>query len=249
MFTRRRRLDRRRKYTKEFLESFASRLGEAGFDSLSIVLPHNYPSVDPKQSEEPLSAFLERGRNFAGVIFKAYSTERQETLKILFINSNARAIFVDDTFPMAESEPSALYFQSPDPARAYAFCEYFFELLSEPPIRHFVIMTYLSLVSILFLVLQALFVFGTRKGVLMARASASGPWWDIAAAGLAAYILFRSSAAESGLWIKPKRELRLVYLLNMALKGQFRDNPLVQLVITIIGGLFVAWVAKLFGWI
>jgi len=116
MFTRRKQLDRRRYYTREFLESLASKLTEAGFDRITTILPHNYPSVDPKNSEVPFTEFLERERNYAAVILKATSTSRNELMKILFINSNSRAVFADDTFPMAESEPSGLYFQSPDPA-------------------------------------------------------------------------------------------------------------------------------------
>jgi hypothetical protein len=247
MFVRRRRLDRRRKYTREFLESLVGQLREAGFDHVSVVLPHNYESVDPTHPEEDIDAFLERGRNFAAVILKAVNQPAKETLKLLFVNSNKRAVFADDTFPMAESEPSGLYFESPDPARAYAVFEYFFEYLSQPSIADFVAITFLGLASGLYLVLESIALLSRGRGVLQLEWSAS-MWWDAASILLAGYLVFRFSATPTGLWIKPSRELNVVYLVNMALKGELRDNPIVQLVVTIVGGLIVAGITRLLGW-
>ena len=247
MFVRRRRLDRRRKYTREFLESFVGQLREAGFQKVSVILPHNYQSVDPKHSEEDFNAFLDRGRNFAAVILKAVDESRHETLKVLFVNSNKQATFVDDTFPIAESEPSGIYFESPDPGRAYAVFEYFFECLSQPTIAGFVANTLLGLVGGLYLVLELLALLSKGRGFLQLEALGN-PWWDMASMLLAAYLVFRFSSTPTGLWVKPKRELKIIYLINMALKGELRDNPIVQLFVTVIGGLIVAGFAKLLGW-
>jgi hypothetical protein len=248
MFTRRRALDKRRHYTQAFLVTLASRLRDAGFDQVTIILPHNYASVDPKASEVSLDDFLMRERNYAAVILRAVASERKEVMKVLFINSNAKAIFVDDTFPMAESEPSGLYFQSPDPGRAYAVFEYFFEYLSQPSIAGFVLLTLSSMVATVVLLLEILVFIGQRKGFLAFRFGYS-PLADFLVSFMAAWIAFRFAAAPTGLWVKPKRELRLLYLANMAMKGQLRDNPLVQVLLTVIGGLIVAYVAKLLGWI
>lgn len=246
MFTRRRYLDRRRHYTREFLESLASRLTEAGFDVITVVLPHNYPSVDPKNSELSLSDFLQRERNYAAVIFKASSASKKETLKILFINSNSRAVFADDTFPVAESEPSGMFFQSPDPARAYALFEYFYELLTSQSLAKFVVLGMASLASFLVVLIQIVSLISGKIGLLASQFGLSR-WIDIGISLICLLIMFRFTALPTGLWIKPKRELKLLYLANMALKGELRDNPLVQVAITIVGGLIVAILAKILG--
>ena len=90
-----------------------------------------YSSVDPRQSVVPFDDFLRHERNFAAVILRAESSQKNELLKLLFVNSTARAVFVDDTFPMAQSEQPALFFQSPDPGRVYAVFEFFHDLLSQ----------------------------------------------------------------------------------------------------------------------
>lgn len=138
MFSRRRPLDRRRKYSKEYFHILLNQLKEGGISDISIILPHNYETVDPKNSEVSPEDFIKKERNYAAIIVVAKSKERKEILKVLFVNSSAKAIFVDDTFPSAMSEPPSLYFQSPDPARAFALFEYFFEFLNQGSLRSFV---------------------------------------------------------------------------------------------------------------
>jgi hypothetical protein len=248
MFTRRRYLDRRHHYSREFLESLVSKLNAASFEKITVILPHNYPSVDPKNPEVEISDFFQRERNYAAVIFKAVSTEKKEMLKILFVNSNTRAVFADDTFPMAESEPSGVFFQSPDPARAYAFFEYFYEILSSRPFTKFILLCVASAVSFFLIVFESLSVAGHKQGIFAVRFGVTS-LIDVIAVGIAIVVIFKFTAAPTGLWIKPKRELKLLYLANMALKGELRDNPIVQTIITIGGGLIVAYLAKQFGWL
>ena len=60
-------------------------------------------------------------------------------------------------------------------------------------------------------------------------------------------IIFKFFAHPKGLWIKPKRENRLFYLANMALRGELRDNPLVNLIISIVGAVVTVLVLSLLG--
>jgi hypothetical protein len=246
MFTRRRNLDRRRHYTREFLESFVGKLREAEFDRVTVILPHNYPSVDPKNSEISFEDFLKRERNFSAVILRAISSSHGEMMKVLFINSNGKAIFSDDTFPMAESESSGLFFQSPDPARAYALFQYFYELLTTQSLIGFFLLGIGSLLSILVILIEILSLVSGKIGFLFQRYSISVVF-DIVLTLLSLWIVYRFSAFPTGLWIKPKRDTKLVYLANMAIRGELKDNPLVQLIITVIGGLIVAFLAKVLG--
>jgi hypothetical protein len=246
MFSRRRYLDRRKKYSREIFLSLLPELSEAGFEDISVVLPHNYETVDPRNSVIPVQEFINRERNYAAVIVIAKSKDRNETLKILFVNSSAKALFVDDTFPSAASEPPALYFQSPDPARTYALFEYFYEILNQGSAREFVIFSLFQLVATIFLLLETFSALG-KKGLLISRQFHLPIYLDITAVLLSFLVIYRFYSQPSGLWIKPRRETRLLSFFKMAIRGELRDNPVVQLLITILGGLIVAILAKLFG--
>ena len=246
MFSRRRYLDRRKKYSREIFLSLLPELSEAGFEDISVVLPHNYETVDPRNSVIPVQEFINRERNYAAVIVIAKSKDRNETLKILFVNSSAKALFVDDTFPSAASEPPALYFQSPDPARAYALFEYFYEILNQGSAREFVIFSLAQLVATIFLLLETFSVLG-KKGLLMSRQFHLPIYLDLTAVLLSILAIYRFYSQPSGLWIKQRRETRLLSFFKMAIRGELRDNPVVQLLITILAGLIVALLAKLFG--
>ena len=223
MFSRRRTLDRRRKYTREFFETLISRLGEAGFDDIRIVLPHNYSSVDPRNSIVSAEDYLGRERNYAAIIVLAQSAPRNETLKILLVNSAATAIFVDDTFPSAASEPPALYFQSPDPARAYALFEYFHEYLSQGSLGRFVFHSVAGLVSILFIGLEMFAALGRRRGILSLNLD-TPTFLDVVLTIIAGILAYGFYSQPTGLWIKPRRELRLLYLAKMAVRGVLRST-------------------------
>jgi hypothetical protein len=244
MFTRRRVLDRRRKYSRAFFESFVQRLRDAGFDELSVILPHNYPSVDPRNSIVSLEEFLNRERNFAAIILKARCTTRDEIMKVLFVNSSAQAIFVDDTFPSAASEPSSLFFQSPDPARAFALFEYFYEVLSVSSIMSFVLLSLAGLASIVVIITELLVVASKKSGLLQQFFSLPAHW-DYLTMALSVWVAYKFFRAPTGLWIKPTRELRILGMIKMAIRGEYRDNPIVQLVVTVVGGLIVAIILRI----
>jgi hypothetical protein len=119
-----------RKYSREFFESLTADLHKANLKTIEILLPVNQVGEDEyKISPEEL---LNRERNYPSLVLRAVNKRTNETLKILFINRNSKAAFMDDTFPSGESQPPGLYFQSPDPARAYAVFQFFYEYLSRP---------------------------------------------------------------------------------------------------------------------
>ena len=246
MFSRRRYLNRRNKYSREIFLGLLPKLSEAGFEDISVVLPHNYETVDPRNSVIQVQEFIDRERNYAAVIIIAKSKERNETLKILFVNSSAKALFIDDTFPSAASEPPALYFQSPDPARTYALFEYFYEILNQGSKIEFVIFSLVQLVASIILLLETFSVLG-KKGFLISRQFHLPIYLDLFAILLSILVIYRFFSEPSGLWIKPRRETRLISFFKMAIRGELRDNPVVQLLITILGGIIVALLAKLFG--
>lgn len=244
MFARRRVLGRRTKYTRSFFETFVKRLEEAGFDNISVILPHNYTSVDPKKSCVSIEEFLKRDRNFAAIILQAQSTSRNELMKVLFINSHAQAIFVDDTYPSAASEPSSLFFQSPDPGRAFAVFEFFYEMLSKVSIVGFIFQSLIGLFSIIVIISQMLIFASKKIGVLQYFYSIP-VIWDYLFIAFSIWRVFKFFMEPTGLWIKPKRELKLFNMIKMAVRGEYRDNPIVQLFATIVGTLIATILMKL----
>lgn len=244
MFSRRRSLDGTRKYSREFFEKLLADLEHAGFSGAEIRLPHNVVGMDnclisPRE-------LLNRERNYPSLILVAVRPGSQETLKVLFVNRSARAFFVDDTFPSGESQPPGLYFQSPDPARAYAVFEFFYDYLRTPRLAGYRALFLLACLAGLVLVSEVLSLTHLRDGVLSIRWGPH-PLWDLLVLALSPLAIFRFLAEPKGLWIKPTRDLRFLQLLRMAARGDFKDNPLVTLVITILGTVVAAVILKWLG--
>jgi len=245
MFSRRRSLDRRKKYSKEFFLSLLQQLREAGFSEFSIILPHNYETVNPKHSIISVDEFVNKERNYAAIILIAKNIENNELLKILFVNSSSKSIFLDDTFPSATSEPPALYFQSLDPARTYALFEYFYEILSQGKPWNFILNSIINFFSLIFITSEFIYL-GAKKQLLISGQFDLPIYVDVVISIFCIVFAFKFFLLPSGLWIKPTRETKILSMIKMAIRGEYRDNPIVQLAIVIIGGLIVLLLSKLF---
>lgn len=245
MFSRRRSLDRRKKYSKEFFISLIQQLKEAGFSEFSIVLPHNYETVNPKHSIISVDEFVNKERNYTAIILIAKKKVHNELLKILFVNSSAKSIFLDDTFPSATSEPPALYFQSSDPARTYALFEYFYEILSQEKPWNFILNSIINLFSLIFIASEFIYL-GAKKRLLISGQFDLPIYVDIVISIIFMVFIFKFFKLPTGLWIKPKRETKILSMVKMAIRGELKDNPIVQFAIVIIGGIIVLLLSKLF---
>lgn len=245
MFSKRASLNGSRKYSREFFEKLCSDLTQSGFDQLNILLPHNIVKIG--DALITVDEFLKRERNYPALILIAKSTRLDETLKVLFVNRNLHCVFADDTFPNAKSEPPQIYFQSPDPGRVYAVFEFFREYVQSPSILPWYFNWTIGSLSMFFVLLQFLVLFSSRKGLLMQFGYTTTTTWDILVTLLASYLLFQYFAFPKGLWIKPHRELHLLYLFNMAIRGEYRDNPLVALIFSVLGTIIAALILKLLG--
>ena len=244
MFNRRGRLHGGLKYSRDFFERFVGDLQRAEFKQITILLPHSH--VPLEEAEISVEELLQRERNYPALILVAKAPDRRETLKVLFVNRNSKAVFKDDTFPNAESEPPQLFVQSPDPARSYSLFEFFREYLHSPSMGGFIGVTLAGVLSFLYLIVVAVLLVDRGWTVV----ASLPPLWR-AGHGLALVtaltVLFRFFSLPRGLWIKPRRELRLLYLANMALRGELKDNPLVSLVVTVLGTVIAVLVLRLLG--
>ncbi|AHI06540.1 hypothetical protein BDW_10200 [Bdellovibrio bacteriovorus W] len=240
MFSDRARLHAARHYTREFFEKLVSDLESSGFSDQSILLSHAVVGLE--NAKLSVEKFLKLERNYSAIIFVAHSPDRNETIKFLFINKNSRAVFADNTFPNAESEPPQIYVQSPDPARVYALMGFFKKYMETPSMTTDIVQFLLAIVCIFFISYHSYYFI--NKGFSFSQ---DGSIFRILGILIAVVFMFRFAAKPTGLWIKPKRELRLFYLANMALKGEYKDNPLVTVVLAVIATITAQVLMKFFG--
>ena len=242
MFSMRNSIAGSRRYSREFFESLVADLRKARLDKIDVLLPANLVGAEAHLiSPEEL---LNRERNYPSLILRASNPRKKETLKMLFINRNSRAVFLDDTFPSGESNPPAIYFQSPDPGRTYSVFHFFLDYFRRPETGGTVWLAALFAGAVLFT--EVIAILSLRNGVISAQWHQS-PAWDILLSAISLVILFRFFASPRGLWVKPRRELRLAQLLNMALRGELRDNPLVSLIVSVLGTVVAAFILKWLG--
>lgn len=248
MFSARRRLSVNRAYNKTFVEKLGQNLREAEYDSITVKLPHNI--VGMEKNEITLEEFLTRERNYPSVILVARSTSRREIIKILFVNISTKAFFVDDTFPSGHSEPPELFIQSPDPARVYALSGFFAAYFDKEGRKTSTALKTLFFYTALIALLTEIFTFFSRgQGAVTfaypSYASAGIIDFAILIAGL--FLLFRGFETPRGLYVNEMPRRSIWSLLNLALRGQLMDNPLVALLITVVGGIVTALLLRYFG--
>ena len=160
------------------------------------------------------------------------------------MNRNSKASFFDDTFPSGESARPGLYFQSADPGRTYAVFQFFYEYLTGPDTATMPVILYM--LASLALIFEAISLVFGGNGAVAATWNQS-PLWDVVLTAIPIVLVFTFYATRRGLWVKPRRELKVLQLANMALRGELRDNPLVSLITTVLATVIAAIVLKLLG--
>lgn len=242
MFSKRRNISRNYKFDRRFLEKLVSDLRKANFKSVTVKLPHNLIKND-EPDEIEIQEFLDSERNYPSVILIAENNENRETLKILFVNTSTKAFFKDNTFPSGHSEPAELYFQSPDPARTYALFEFFYDYLKSNKIASIFLLWFFYIAAFFFLIWDFASFIHTGGGVLSKAFNVSSVF-DWIATLLAIFIIFQFFSYDKGLYIKEK-ENKYISIIRRTIRGEFRDNPIVNLVITIVGTVLGAIILKI----
>jgi hypothetical protein len=104
----------------------------------------------------------------------------------------------------------------------------------------------ITMVSAIALFTEVVSFFGYRTGVVAERWNQS-VLWDVILVSISLFFIYRFFASPRGLWVKRKREINLLQLLNMAIRGEFKDNPLVSLIVTVLGTVIAGVIMKLLG--
>lgn len=246
-------------WSRPFLSQLGADLTEAGFDELKVKLPVNLAVIvkdsipvqeridaELRDREITFQEFLDRERNYPAIIMVAINSERRETLKILFVNTSKKTAFMDDTFPSGHSVPSQLYVQSPDPARVYSLFHFFYEFLR----KHSESTTFeavLGLIAMLITGAEIVFLLGSGRGLLQS----TWGWhfgFDIAAFILLIIIQYNAFRTPTGLSVNERETQTAGSLFIRAIRGELRDNPIVNIVVGLIASLLSAIILRLIGW-
>jgi hypothetical protein len=244
MFSKRKALSTIHLWNKAFLVKLASDLSSCGFTNIIVKLPHNL--VGREKSEIALQELLDRERNYPSAILVATNEQTQEIIKILFVNISRKAFFLDDTFPSGHSEPPELFVQSPDPARAYSLFNFFYEYLQREKSSYTYWNLLLGLFSILFICAEFLSLIAGRRSMFQFIGK-YGPLIDIVGSLIALALLYRYFTAPRGLFVKERKDVKVISYINMALKGELRDNPVVNILVSVITAIITALLLKWFG--
>lgn len=241
MFQKRVRYGSSRKYDRAFFVKFLSDLNDAGFDSISIKIPFG-EGLQPEGELAP-TEFLDRNRNYPSTILVARNLERNDEVKVLFVNMSKKVFFSDDSFPSGFSEPAEICVQSPDPARLIGLTQFFKEYLSGTVDSKRAISVLLFLPALLFVLAEILNLF--QKGRLLIQGQGKTLMvFDFLLILLSMVIVASFYSRETGLYIKERDHKALDYI-KRAIKGDFRDNALVNFFVAFLG-TFLAGVALWF---
>lgn len=259
MFSKRGSIGSARVWNRGFISELASDLTDAGFKDITVKLPVDLEILVRDQTpmekrieseilnrEVDLQYFLDNERNYPAIILIAQNKQKKETIKILFVNISKKTNFMDATFPSGHSEPSQLYIQSPDPSRVYGLYHFFMEYLRNNG-DSIVGRAIWGLFSFVFLSAEFISIVSTRKGFLQNAWKLSGVF-DVLVVLFLLYSLFRFFNTPTGLSVNKRETATLMSYLQRALKGEFKDNPLVNIIITVLTTVLSAIILRLIGW-
>ncbi|HLT41766.1 MAG TPA: hypothetical protein VKZ95_03600 [Sphingobacteriaceae bacterium] len=241
MFTRRKSLSGREKYDRSFLLAFKNQLSQANLKNITVKLPHNRVH-EHEESEIGIDEFIERGRNYPSIILCAQN--ETELLKVLLVNISSKAYFYDNVFPSGHSEISEVFVETADPVRTWGLFEYFYNYLRSPDkVNKLVLKLFSALLSLTLLIAESTTFLKTGELFLHFKYGYSLAY-DIGIICISSILLYSFFSEEKGVYLK-ERKKGLGQFLILTLRGEYRDNPLVNLLFTIIGTIIATIIAAL----
>jgi len=257
MFSKRKALPASLRWNKAFLASFVADLARGGFTDIKVKLPIDLKSIlnDNLTEEQVISGlksrtitieeFLNRERNYKAVILVCRNPTTNETIKVLFGNMSETTTFGDSTFPSGHSASSTLYVQSPDPARVYPLFDFVYHYLSKQG-SSVLGVAILGFFFLLLLAAEALSLLTYGKGFLQVVWKAH-PAIDLIAGLVGVVVVYYYFKAPIGLSVNERETVDLPHLIRRAIRGEFRDNPVVNLVLSIVATLVTALILHFLG--
>jgi len=235
LYAKRRRFNKNRKFDRAYLESLRNALVAGGFTEITVKLPHNL--IDAKAEDEiSIDEFLKRERNYPSQILVAVNPDTKEVMKALYVNISTKAFFKDNTFPSGHSEPAEFYVLAKPDRLHPIFDFYYSRYFTDPNPASSTVQAFIGIFSVVLLMYYGFAYFAGQPGYFTRQYGI--PMFDYVVVGMAILVLFLFFNQQTGLYVKEK-EFRPAVWVMRALKGEFRDNPLVNFFITIVGGTIV----------
>jgi hypothetical protein len=251
MFSRRRIVGNNYHWNRDFISALEKDLRVAGYDKITVKLPFNRNqiletlkglkteaelknAIDNTSLETEISfeEFLARERNFPAIILVIQNPKTGEMIKMLFVNRSIKAEFLDDIFPSVQSGQTEIYVQSSDPARVVPLIDFLYSYITQR--GDSVAGTNLVGFTAFLVFVFEVFTFITRRsGFLHAYWKFSG-FYDLGLFILCFWILYNFQTLPVGLSVNNRETQTLNSYLRRILVGDYKDNPIVILVLTII---------------
>ncbi len=257
MFSLRKEIGGNRQWDSAFITKLVTDLQEAGFNKSTFKIPIDKDffntSLDQQNSLEekithleiPYKEFIDQERNYPAVIFVAINEKLKDQIKILFVNTSKETKFNDNTFPSGHSVPSQIYVQSPDPSRVYGLINFFYSYLTLKESSNLKY-SITGLIAFFLLGLETIHFFAQKLGFLQKTLKIS-PLFDFGIILLSIYWFYRFFSTPTGLSVNKRETATFLSFINRAIKGDLRDNPLVNILVVFLIDLIVAVILKIIG--
>lgn len=257
MFSKRNALPGSQKWNREFFLSFTTDLHDGGFTDIKVKLPINILMVVADELTEDqikshiqdreltLQQFLDKERNYPAMIFIAKNPDTKEIIKILFGNISKETVFNDSTFPSGHSSSSTLYVQSPDPARVYPLFDFVYDHLTKQG-TSVVLGSIFGFLSIIIIAIEIIAFIGTGNFFLQHSWKVHFSF-DLIVIVICSIILYNFFKTPLGLSVNDRKTAKLINFLRRAIRGEYRDNPIISLMVSIIGTIVAALILTLIG--
>lgn len=257
MFSKKRQLHSSKKWDREFLLSFISDLRKGGFDDIYVKLPINFETLINDQFTEEqivnniksrrinIDDFLNEERNYKAIIFVSKNPTTGETIKVLFGNVSEKTNFGDSTFPSGHSASSTLYVQSPDMARVIPLFDFVYDYLSKKG-DSYLLVSVIGFFSIILLSIEVLTLLDRGKLFLTGIFNIN-PVPDVIVIIISLFLIYNYFKAPMGISVNDRSSANLVNFLRRAIRGEMRDNPIINLLVTVIGTIVAGIILFLLG--
>ena len=164
----------------------------------------------------------------------------------MFVNLSRKTAFMDNTFPSGHSIPSQLYVQSSDAARIYSLFHFFYDYLNREG-KSTTNIALLGILAVFLTAAQIISFISVGKGLLQSFWGIT-PLFDLGATLLFLFIQYRFFRSPTGLSVNDRRTATTASFIQRAIRGEFKDNPVVNIVVGVIASILSAIVLRLIGW-
>lgn len=231
-------------YDRGFFKAFFDHLRAAGFAEIGCLLPTSFHPDTRSLTSDQLLVLNQR---VPGLLIRSTHPDTHDELRLLMVNDKKPVMFDDGVFASITGNTAIIHVTSDDPIRCFGLVNYFREYIRDTASGYNVVLIPLLIASLVFLIGE---LFSITNGRLFLHWRFGAPPWTDIFFTVAALILFGYvSSRPAGISLQ-ERKSSLAFARDF-LQGRFKDNPLVNFIVTvlgtIVGGIIVILLARAWG--